>query len=405
MYQGLDVVVFGPLKADYGNSRDELLRETGEAISKENFLKIYGEAHLRVLKPDLIRTAFRKTGIVPFDRTAISKDMMAPSQDTSYKVYTPIVPPTPIRIVTDLLVNAIQPAINQSDKNPLSREKEVEHTSVEHTSHQSYPVQIALPQLASTEAQFLVSQSPIKSSSKLPEMSTAEISPVKKHAPTPKAKDLDLLTVKVKTQLERQLQDELVVKEARIKYLKGYVLQLQSQMILQRVYCARVRRQLKAKEKKVEKKEKKGGRLMGDGDGKLLTGSAFFGLVDEYEAARDNEVAAKEARKQRRLDYETELEEWNNQEEARIRRNEDGVIRWEAAVDDWKARKQAAKSARKKVKEWEKENPKPKKTDPEFYEKATPRPKMKKTIEEEDDNEGDWTDEEEDEENEMHFNP
>jgi hypothetical protein len=54
--------------------------------------------------------------------------------------------------------------------------------------------------------------------------------------------------------------------------------------------------------------------------------------------------------------------------------------------------------AKKKVKEWEKENPKPKKTDSEFYEKATPKPKMKKTIEE--DEEGDWTDEEEDKENE-----
>ncbi|KDR81059.1 hypothetical protein GALMADRAFT_33231, partial [Galerina marginata CBS 339.88] len=65
--QGLDVVVFGPLKTEYGKSRDNLLRETGEAISKENFLKVYGEAHLKVLKPELIQTAFCKTGIVPFN--------------------------------------------------------------------------------------------------------------------------------------------------------------------------------------------------------------------------------------------------------------------------------------------------------------------------------------------------
>ncbi|KDR85855.1 hypothetical protein GALMADRAFT_36967, partial [Galerina marginata CBS 339.88] len=71
VYQGLDVVVFSPLKLEYAKRRDKLLRETGEAISKENFLKIYGEAHLTALKPDLIKMAFRKTGVVPFDRNAI----------------------------------------------------------------------------------------------------------------------------------------------------------------------------------------------------------------------------------------------------------------------------------------------------------------------------------------------
>jgi hypothetical protein len=36
------------------------------------------------------------------------------------------------------------------------------------------------------------------------------------------------------------------------------------------------------------------------------------------EAARDNEAAAKESHKQRKLDYVTELAEWNKQEKARI---------------------------------------------------------------------------------------
>ena len=117
VYQGLDVVVFGPLKTEFGKRRDHLLRETGEAVSKENFLKVYGEAHLKVLTTELIRTAFRKTGIVPFNRNVITPDMMAPSRDSSYKVFTPIVPPTPVRIVTDLLVDAIQAPISQSNEN------------------------------------------------------------------------------------------------------------------------------------------------------------------------------------------------------------------------------------------------------------------------------------------------
>jgi len=220
VYQGLDVVVFRLLKTEFGKRRDHLLRETGKAVSKENFLQVYREAHLKVLTPELIRTAFRKTGIVPFDRNVIMPDMMAPSRDSSYKIFTPIVPPTPVWIVTDLLVDAVQAPISRSNKNsPQGQEAAL-----------TLPVHIAIPQLASSDAQFLISQSPIKSSSILPEMTAVEISPVKQ-CTQPRKKDL--LTSEVKTQLEKHLQEELVVEDAKITYLKGYILQLQSQMVLQ----------------------------------------------------------------------------------------------------------------------------------------------------------------------------
>ena len=118
-------------------------------------------------------------------------------------------------------------------------------------------------------------------------MTAVEISPVKQRT-QPRKKDL--LTSEVKTQLEKHLQEELVVKDVKITYLKGYILQLQSQMVLQRVYYARVRHQLKAKEKKLEKKGKRSGRITGE-KGRLLTGLAVFNLVDEYETARDVEAA------------------------------------------------------------------------------------------------------------------
>jgi hypothetical protein len=41
--------------------------------------------------------------------------MMAPSCDTSFKIFTPIVPPTPVRIVTDLIIDIIQPPIPSSE--------------------------------------------------------------------------------------------------------------------------------------------------------------------------------------------------------------------------------------------------------------------------------------------------
>ncbi|KAF8805870.1 hypothetical protein BYT27DRAFT_7212612 [Phlegmacium glaucopus] len=94
-FEGLDIVVFSPLKLEYGKFHDQLLCETGEAVSKENFLTIYGEAHLAALRPELIKTAFQKTGIIPFDQNAITADKLAPSYDTSFKVFTPVIPSTP----------------------------------------------------------------------------------------------------------------------------------------------------------------------------------------------------------------------------------------------------------------------------------------------------------------------
>ena len=47
--------------------------------------------------------AFCKTGVFPFDPTIVTKEMMAPSLETSIRGHLPIMPSTPIRAITDLL--------------------------------------------------------------------------------------------------------------------------------------------------------------------------------------------------------------------------------------------------------------------------------------------------------------
>lgn len=170
VYQSLDVGIFGPLKLEFGKQRDELLRETGAAVTKENFLAIYGKAHLKVLTPDLIKSAFRKVGICPVNRNVVTKEMMAPSRDTSYKVFTPVIPPTPVRIVSDLLVDAVQPGFNVIQKLKQST------TAILSPSR---AVRTALTQLASSNGKFLTSSSPIKSSASPPDLETMLLSPVK----------------------------------------------------------------------------------------------------------------------------------------------------------------------------------------------------------------------------------
>ncbi|KAF5354101.1 hypothetical protein D9756_007274 [Leucocoprinus leucothites] len=170
IYQGLDVVVFSPLKVEYGKYHDQLLRDKGSHISKENFLTVYSKAHLAALQPALIRKAFSATGLVPFNCNAISKDKFVPSCNTSFQHFTPIPPPTPIWIMTELIIDAVQPSMPiEGDTRP----SEVQYS-------QSLPLQHALSNLATTNAHFLVSDSPIKASSPLPKTPPIQLLPIRK---------------------------------------------------------------------------------------------------------------------------------------------------------------------------------------------------------------------------------
>jgi DNA-binding FrmR family transcriptional regulator len=169
---------------------------------------------------------------------------------------------------------------------------------------------------------------------------------------------------------------------------------------LQWIYCGRVRRQLAAREKKADKKGKKGGRLTGEGIPRMLTDDDFYKRVCTQLAAMEEAEKEKENRRQKKQDLAAELEEWAKEVEGRKIHNEGLQEKWEKAIRDWEALKAEAKGAGAKLKDWMKDHPKPKRRDPEFVpEKVIPKPKMKKIVEGEAEEEGDeyleWTEEEE----------
>lgn len=55
----------------------------GRKLSKENFLAVYGAAHIQALIPEIIASAFRKTGVWPFNPKVVTGEMMAPSLESS----------------------------------------------------------------------------------------------------------------------------------------------------------------------------------------------------------------------------------------------------------------------------------------------------------------------------------
>jgi len=390
IYQGLDVVIFSPMKQEFGRRRDKLFYEKGEAISKENFLQVYGETHLAVLTPELIKTAFRKTGIVPFDCSVITGDKLAPSRDTSFRYFTPVEPSHDVRIMTELMADVLQPVVNGGDARSRNR--------LSNPQCDNFPIRAALPEFSASETGYLASQSPIKSSSNPPNLPTIPISPIKRRvSPLFHDKEDSLLTMKVSTPLEKALQDALIAKDSEAKYYKSEAIKMQSAMVLQRLYCQRVRRQLGAKEEKTAKKKRKGGRINGDGLPRLLTSEMFLQVIEEHEAAEEEKQREKEARAELRAKHDEELAEWEEHEKGRRDRNTVLAEKYREAVETWQAERLEAKASKQRLKDWDKANPKPKKTD--FVEKQQPKPTLRRHVEEGDGDEVDddsWSDVDED---------
>ena len=90
LLQGLDVVLFSHAKAEWTKSRDRWERETGEVVTKETFLKVFGESYLVAFTPENNKKAFAKTGVHPYNRSVIKPKDLAPSLEHSKHATLPL---------------------------------------------------------------------------------------------------------------------------------------------------------------------------------------------------------------------------------------------------------------------------------------------------------------------------
>jgi len=66
---------------------------TLKPVGKSDFLGVFGRAYNAAFTPDTVKAAFKVTGVVPFNRDAISEDQMKPSIATSIKGSFPLPQP------------------------------------------------------------------------------------------------------------------------------------------------------------------------------------------------------------------------------------------------------------------------------------------------------------------------
>ena len=104
MFQGLDVICFALLKHFFEEEHRKFESQDHGVVKKEHFLSVYSKAHVCAFTVDVVKSAFEKTGVVPYNPNAIDTAEFKCSLETSnvgsgLPLLQDIEPPTPIRIV------------------------------------------------------------------------------------------------------------------------------------------------------------------------------------------------------------------------------------------------------------------------------------------------------------------
>jgi hypothetical protein len=340
IYQGLDVVIFSPLKKYWQEERDREEREKGRKVSKTNFLSVYGRAHLRALTPENIKAAFRKTGVYPYDPSVVTEDMLAPAREMAIKHHAIVPMETPVRVLVDAFTNLERrrrAAATDDGSDEDFEEQEILGDNVPRE------LKSAFAHLSNTVQHPLFTDKPLGSHTLPPQFHTTMVSPVKRHG--------DLLVVEPQTDQEKLLREALQDAEIREAELKGQIRGQQAALVLQNHYCDRLRNEIHGQEDK--RKKKTGNVVMKIKDvnkkGRLLTSTELVELYAEHQhdiEARDTEKARK---KEEKKVHGEAMSKWRAGEDERKKKCAEINAKYQEAMKEWTKEKELAKAEKRRA--------------------------------------------------------
>lgn len=336
-------MIFAPLKLKWGQARDEYERKYGRNVDKTNFLEVYATAHAQVLTEENIKAAFRKTGVNPLDPAIISEAAMAPSQTTSLRPTTSLIPMTsPVKVMSDFIrdrtaeqhAQELARAVERADS-PPSPESPIAGPS---TASASFLTRTAFQSLAATESgRYLTSSTPIPSTHPTPIIPTIAISPQKRRYD-------DLLAIAPSTPLEAALQAALREGEERYFLKKEQLIVGQAAATLTNAYASRLNFQLNEMEEEKRRKRSKATLPIGNGMPVLLTADEQVAAVKKYH----DDKAMKEDEKKERAAVRQEKSRANKEQkaeaQARVARNKLVTQQWKDEVEEWERERDALKA-------------------------------------------------------------
>ena len=281
IFQGLYVIIFSPLKKYIGEEWDKWLWEYGATIDKTTFLAIYGQAHVHALTSENIKSAFKKTGVWPFNPHVMTEEMLAPSKETS-EAHLPIP-------LDDLAVNVLATVlrklakISKAEDAPDVISKTLVASPSNPTKHNV--INEAVHGLSQTKLAHLIVSTLTTSKGAMPKTLMQTITCSK---PSP------LLAIQPKTETEILLLAALWESQMNNETLADQNIALQATNILNKVYCGNAKGTLQFQE---DKKKKKTTGAFPNGLAHVLTADEFYEACQNFEKEQRTAAEAKEMRK------------------------------------------------------------------------------------------------------------
>ncbi|KAJ6452487.1 hypothetical protein C8R45DRAFT_1193916 [Mycena sanguinolenta] len=103
--KGSRVVIFAAFKRNWSDVRDRWER-VGKIVDKT--IAVYAEAHFKTRTPENIKSAFKKTGVIPLDRNVVTEDMMAPNIESSSRSVLPVQQSSPVKYMSNMIVDYME---------------------------------------------------------------------------------------------------------------------------------------------------------------------------------------------------------------------------------------------------------------------------------------------------------
>ena len=300
-------------------------------MDKNNFLVIYGRAHVRALTPDNIKAAFKKTGVWPFNPDVVTEEMLAPSRETSCEAHLPLPPDDPAVNVLATMLRKLA-TINEADDEPdvISEAPMAGPSNL--TKHDV--INEAVDGLSRTKLAHLISATLTTSNDTMPTTLTQTIT---------RSKPSPLLAIQPKTETELLLIAALRESQEMNDSLANRNIALQASNLLNEVYCGNTKGALQTQE---NKRKKKGTGTLPDGLACVLTADEFYEARVNFEKEQRTEAKAKEARKDARAAWKEAKQEWQQGEDARIALKDREDARYAERLADWEAENARAQRGR-----------------------------------------------------------
>ncbi|KAG9041977.1 hypothetical protein FS837_011507 [Tulasnella sp. UAMH 9824] len=121
----LRYVVANKIMNLWNEERDRIEKDKAIRVCKLNFIVVYGCVHEKAFTLDLVKKAFEKIGIHPFNPEVITHKMMAPSKAHSMETGAPLTLPSPIHAIRNAVLASLIP-IQQHPLTPLRTEPQID---------------------------------------------------------------------------------------------------------------------------------------------------------------------------------------------------------------------------------------------------------------------------------------